>query len=215
MDHGVKGASPTASHERRRRRPVGEPPPLPRDLHGSARVWIVVVILLVLVYWWGRLSGTAGIVQRWMDGVVNDAVVDLRASWRGSLAGDSISSLGWWTLVGLRWCVIVVLVVWKRWRHLAVFAGSVVVVTAVARWFPTAGPEGTGVPGHPSYAAASLAVTLVAVAYGVAPRGRWRLIAQIGSVALCFVVACISILIRQDTASEIVIGLAIGVAIPS
>src|SRR5207245_11759132 len=79
---GALRSVPTGDH--RRRRPVGEPPPLPRDLHGFAPMWIGVVILLALVYWWGRSSGAAGTLQRTIDRIGNEHVSDLSASWRRS-----------------------------------------------------------------------------------------------------------------------------------
>lgn len=84
-----------------------------------------------------------------------------------------------------------VLIAWRRWRHLAVFAGSVVLVAGTVRWFPTAGVKGTGVPGHPSFAAAGVAVTLVAAVYGLVRlvgRGRSPIA---GSVALCIALAVV------------------------
>jgi hypothetical protein len=103
---------------------------------------------------------------------------------------------------------------WKRWRHLAVFVGSAALVAAISRWFPTAGAEGTGLPGHPSYGAAVVAVTLLGVIYAIVPAGGWRLLSQVVSAALCVALGTVLILIREDTLSEIVIGFAIGFAVP-
>ncbi len=209
---GAVSRAPTEDH--RRRRPVGDRGPLPRDLHGFAPLWIGVVVLLALVYWWGRSSGAAGTFQRTVDRIVNEHVSDLSASWQSNVPQVLAHGVGWWVLIGVRWAIVVMLIAWKRWRHLAVFAASAAVVAVIARWFPTAGDLGTGVPGHPSYAAAALAVTLVSVAYGLVPRGRWRLLALVASAALCVGLTAMFILIRQDTPSEIAIGFAIGFAIP-
>src|SRR6266508_1070151 len=69
MAHKVEGGSPaprTSPH--RRRRPVGEPPPLPRDLRGPATLWILTLILLGAIYVWGKYGGpTAGHFQRWLE----------------------------------------------------------------------------------------------------------------------------------------------------
>lgn len=188
---------------------------MPRDLHGFAPLWIAIVILLGLAFVWGRESGAVGALQRSIDGAVDDALVDLSERWNDSPAKDlADAGVGKWIIVLLRWAVVVLLIVWKRWRHLAVFLGSAALVAAVAHWFPTAGVEGTSVPGHPSDAAAALAVTLAAVVYGVAPAGRWRLLAQAASAALCLALGSVLLLTRQDTTSEIAIGFAIGFAIP-
>jgi tRNA A-37 threonylcarbamoyl transferase component Bud32 len=198
----------------RRRRPVGEPPPLPRNLHGFAFLWIGVVVLLALVYWWGRTSGAAGTFQRSVDRIVTEHVPDLSGSWRNGAEKVFPHGIGWWALIVVRWTLIVLFVAWKRWRHLAVFAGSAALVAVVSRWFPTAGQLGTGMQGHPSYAAAALAVTLVSIVYGLVPRGRWRARALIASAVMCVGLAALFVLIRQDSPSEIAIGFGIGFAIP-
>lgn len=203
----------TLPNDRRRRRPVGEPPPLPRDLHGSALFWVGIVFLLTVIYWWGRESHVAGELQRTLDRVVQAHVADLQHGVLGR-TGRRFAGLGLWLLVAIRWGTVVALIAWKRWRHLAVFIGSVALVTATVRWFPTAGQPGTGIPSHASYAAAALAVTLVGVVYGLVPAGRWRRLALLLSVAACVVLACVSILIRTHTPSETAIGFAIGLAIP-
>jgi hypothetical protein len=52
-------AAPTATRVRRRRRPSGEPPPLPRQLHTSGKRWLLLVGVAVVAGCW---SGTCG---RW------------------------------------------------------------------------------------------------------------------------------------------------------
>src|SRR6266511_1224869 len=195
------GAVPRApARDRRRRRPVGERRPLPRDLHGFAPLWICVVVLLGLAYWWGRSSGAAGTFQRTVDRLVNENVSDLSARWRSSVPQVFAHGVGWWVLIGVRWTIVAMLIAWKRWRQLAVFAASAALVAVIARWFPTAGNAGTGVPGHPSYAAAALAVTLVSVAYGLVPKGRWRLLALVASAALCVGLTAMILALTSETA---------------
>jgi tRNA A-37 threonylcarbamoyl transferase component Bud32 len=174
-------------------------------------LWIGIVILLALVYWWGRASGEAGVLQRWVDRSLGHPVASFHED---TTVAKFVDGTGWWMLVAVRWAVIVVFIVWRRWRHLAVFVGSAGLVAVVSRWFPTAGLEGSGIPGRPSYAAASLAVTVVAVVYGLVPAGRKRRLAEVAAAALCVAVAAVFILIQEDTPSEIVIGFAIGLAIP-
>ena len=209
MLSGERRAPVLPSGAHKRRRPVGEPPPLPRDLHGFTPLWIGVVILLALIYWWGRASGAAGVLQRWVDRTLGHPVV---GSHQNSSLAKFMEGIGWWMLVTVRWVINVAFVVWRRWRHLAVFIGSAGFVAAVSRWFPTAGIEGTSIPGHPSLTAATLAVTVVAVVYGLVPSGRTRLLAEIGSAALFAGVAVVLVLAEADTPSEIAVGSAIGFA---
>jgi tRNA A-37 threonylcarbamoyl transferase component Bud32 len=197
----------------RRRRPVGEPPPLPRDLKGSARAWIVVIVLLAVVYEWGKHFGSAGRLQRAVDGWTADLTARGRGGWAGSVARDLGDVFGIWAVVTLRWGVVAALIAWKRWRHLAVFVGSVVLVNVLARWFPSAGVEGSGVNGHPSLAAAGFVVTMLGIVYGLAPSGRWRRIAEAVTVVLCVALGATLLLTGANTFAELIIGFVGGAAI--
>jgi len=211
----ASGAAPGASlGKHRRRRPAGEPPPLPRDLHGFAPLWIAVVLVLALAYWWGRSTGVAGEFQRAVDGFAYRHVPDMSSSWKRGAGRMFAQGVGWQVLIPLRWAMALFLIAWKRWCHLAVFAASVALVEVTVSWFPTAGVQGSGIPSHPSSAAAGVAVTLVTGVYGFAPPGRWRRLALAGSAALCLGLTALWIMTREFTPSEIAMGFAIGFAIP-
>lgn len=207
---------PRDARSGRRRRPVGEPPPLPRDLHGQTPLWIGVLVLLVIGYWWGRWSDLGGRLQRALDTGVDDAIGDLRHSGIAGAASRLVDLAGRWVLlvVLLRWAVVIALIAFKRWRHFAVFVGSVAAIQVLTGWFPTAGSEGTGIAGHPSAAMAGLAVTLLGAVQGLAPHGRWRHLAQMGGAALLASLALVLLITGQSTLSEVVIGLAFGLAVP-
>jgi tRNA A-37 threonylcarbamoyl transferase component Bud32 len=209
----AQGSSTPGIDHPRRRRPVGEPPPLPRDLHGSARLWIITAVLLIAAYAWGKTSPTAGEFQRWLDATVGAHIPNLSAGRFAATGRNLAGTAGLWLLFATRWGIAIALIVWKRWRHLAVFVGSVAVVTIVVRSFPTAGVQ-PSTPKHASYAAASLAVTVMGIVYGLVPAGRSRRLALIVSVAVCMLLAAFSILTRAYTLSEVAVGFAIGFAIP-
>src|SRR5262245_50791478 len=175
MTQHVAGGSPAPDlSPHRRRRPVGEPPPLPRDLRGPTTLWIVAVVLLLVGYVWGKWGGpTGGQFQRWLDRHITSVVPNLSGGRLATTGRALASDVGLWLLIATRWGTAVALIVWKRWRHLAVFVGSVALVTVVSRWFPTAGTR-PSTPNHPAYAAASLAVTVMGVCYGLVPAGRPR-----------------------------------------
>jgi len=149
-----------------------------------------------------------------VDDAVERNLPDLSASWQRWSRDVSFLGLGWWLLVATRWATVIAMIVWKRWRHLAVFAGSVALVVALVHWFPTAGEAGSGIPGHPSEVAAALAVTLVGAIHGLVPAGRWRTVSLVASTLGCAGIAFLWVLTRQGTTSEVVIGFAIGLAVP-
>jgi tRNA A-37 threonylcarbamoyl transferase component Bud32/membrane-associated phospholipid phosphatase len=112
----------------------------------------------------------------WLSGI--------RTHWltRTALVVNGFGSV--YTIRGLRWAAIAVLVVFRRWRHLAVFLGSLVTVSAIAYQLAIAlgrpRPLGitilTGWEGYsmPSLPVAGFAVTLVGITYALVPRGRYR-----------------------------------------
>lgn len=193
---------------------MGEPAPLPRDLRGAAQFWIAVVVLLALGYAIGSLTGVLGRVQRAID----DWAAELLSTTSEGAAGEAgrwvDRMLPWELLIVLRWSVAIAIAAFRRWRHLAVFVGSVVLVTLVARWFPTAGAEGSGVSGEPSEAMAGTAVTMLGIVYGLAPPGRLRTGAMALTGALLAILGAALLLTGENTLSEIAIGLGIGISIP-
>jgi len=198
----------------RRRRPVGEPAPLPRDLSGAAPLWVVVLLLLAAGYAVGNITGLLGRAQRTIDSLVADMLATPRQGSPGD-AGRLIDRLlPWELLIVLRWTVAIALGASRRWRHLAVFVGSVAVVTVVAGWFPTAGIVGTGISGRPSEAMAGTAVTMLGVVYGLSPPGSLRRLAIAATGLVLATLAAGLLLTSENTLSEILIGLAIGTAIP-
>jgi tRNA A-37 threonylcarbamoyl transferase component Bud32 len=167
-----------------RRRPSGEAPPLPRELGGSGKF-----LLLIIAYFASVLLGVLffapfeRLFERW------DAE---RMRWLASIRTDALTS--WmlaigllasrWTIRALRWSAFGGLIVFRRWRHLVVLIGSIVVVEIVAYQTSLfiARPRPLGVQtlgswsgfSMPSRPIAGLAVTLVGISYSFIPSGRWR-----------------------------------------
>src|SRR6266511_537668 len=172
---------------RGRRRPTGEPPPLPYHLQTSGIGWLiagVAVVALTIAVFARGLHGLATDVT-----VADDAVVkwltDLHAPglvgvWRALAA---ISS--WWILNGLWVGLLVALLVLRRFRHLIIFMILVQLIPLVVEaWVSPISqrPRPFGVvirAGWGGWALPSLQITffalgLVTVLYTMAPEGRWR-----------------------------------------
>jgi tRNA A-37 threonylcarbamoyl transferase component Bud32 len=171
-------------HGARRRRPSGEPPPLPRDLGRSGRFWIVVVAVLMITVVGGMLFEPFTRFFNGIDAAVTRFAAGLRVSVVDELAKGVDVLASRWTIRGIRWGTIVVLLVFRRWRHLAVFLGALIVCEAVTYQLSlyTARPrpydvvilapwQGFSMPSRPI---AGLAVSLIGVLYTVVPHGRFR-----------------------------------------
>jgi tRNA A-37 threonylcarbamoyl transferase component Bud32 len=169
---------------RMRRRPSGEPPPLPRELGRSGKFWLIMtayflsVLLGVLLF-----DNLLGIFDRfdtarlrWFATIRTDWLTDI-AEWLNVLGSR-------WTIRVLRWVTIIALVWFKRWRHLFVFLGSVLVVELVIYEIETllARPRPLGIEilgdwegfAMPSGPVAALAGTLVGMIYSLVVPGRPR-----------------------------------------
>ena len=207
----------------RERRPSGQPPPLPRELGRSGRFWLLVLGYIVLT-----VVGVAVFspMERLFEGWDTERlrwVIALRTPWltHGMLAVNLLASS--WTIRVLRWSTIAALVGFRRWRHLLVFLGSILVLEIVAyqisilllrpRPFgvrPLAGWQGFSMPSRPL---ASLAVTLTGIVYALVVQGRPREIAKwvIGAVLALAFFSRVYLAVDQPTSAGF--GAVLGVAI--
>ena len=207
----------------RERRPSGQPPPLPRELGRSGRFWLLVLGYIVLtVVGVAVFSPMERLFEEW-DTERLRWVIAVRTPWltHGMLAVNLLASS--WTIRVLRWSTIAALVGFRRWRHLLVFLGSILVLEIVAyqisilllrpRPFgvrPLAGWQGFSMPSRPL---ASLAVTLTGIVYALVVQGRPREIAKwvIGAVLALAFFSRVYLAVDQPTSAGF--GAILGVAI--
>jgi tRNA A-37 threonylcarbamoyl transferase component Bud32/membrane-associated phospholipid phosphatase len=212
------------SGERIHRRPSGSPPPLPREIGVSGRLLLLLVVLATVTTLVAVAAESGAAVFDRLDSAFLRRVASFRFDPLTDLmqAIDGLASR--WPLRLLRWGTILVLVVYKRWRHLLVFAGVVVGVELVAfqmaRSVGRARPfgveiltdwEGFSMPSRP---VASLAVTLFGMAYALVPAGRPRYLAKWvagGCVAALWVARTY---LGVDHLTDLVFGVLLGVTVP-
>ncbi|HEY7660948.1 MAG TPA: hypothetical protein VIC58_10160 [Actinomycetota bacterium] len=177
-------ADPGPPGGRRRRRPSGEAPPLPYELGRSGKFWLFMVayfmsLLLGVVFF----PSLEDLFSRW------DAQ---RTEWLARLRTPSLTNIALvvnglaatWTIRVLRWGTIAVLIGFRRWRHLFVFLGAILVTEGVVVYLslflarerpfdiPILAPwQGYALPSRPM---AGLAVTLVGIAYSLVVPGIAR-----------------------------------------
>lgn len=189
VEEGRRSRIPGRSTPRRRRRPSGEPPPLPRKLGRSGKIWIglvayVAVLLIVIIFFFQPL---AEILDRF-DSLRLQGLATLRTDWLTDWM-SLVNGLGSrWTIRALRWGTIIVLIGFRRWRHLFVFLGSILFVELVSYqlsiFLARHRPLGVRIIGDwegfsmPSRPVAGLAVTLIGMAYALVVSGRARSVAK-------------------------------------
>jgi tRNA A-37 threonylcarbamoyl transferase component Bud32/membrane-associated phospholipid phosphatase len=213
-----------AAPARRLRRPSGEAPPLPRSLHTSGRWWLVATGV-VMVLWAAALSN---LPTRLRIVAIDDAVVQRLAELRTAVLTEvmlAVHALGSrWTIRALYWATVIVLLVFRRFRHLFVFVGATLAVigvnAALVYAFQRPRPYGVEILGdwtgfaHPSQPVAVLTATLLSMLYSLAPQGRVR---QLGKPAIGVLVGALSlalVYLAVNSPTDVIIGAIIGVTIP-
>jgi tRNA A-37 threonylcarbamoyl transferase component Bud32/membrane-associated phospholipid phosphatase len=209
-----------------RRRPTGEPPPLPHHLQTSGVGWLVAAIVLValaIVVFVRGMRGPAIAVT-----VADDAVVrwlnGLDAPWFVAVMRVLAALCSWWVLNILLAGLIVTLLVLRRFRHLIIFLILANVVTSVAynmgavaqRPRPFGVEIGTGWGGWamPSVQLTALSAMLVSMLYTLVPEGRWRNVGKWAVTALVALAALGRIALGADAPTDVLVGVAIGVTLP-
>ena len=210
----------------RRRRPSGEKAPLPRELQASGIFWLVAGITVVLTWislfawpettnWWTDRDLS---VLRWLE--------DLRTA-TATTVMKALHALGSaWAIRPLRWATVLVLVVYKRWRHL--FAG--LVAFAVVHEISAGLADAVGRPrpfveiigswsgySHPSIPVARLSITLAVIGFALIPRGRWRnwwfVLSSVAVAALAAARMYLGVDHPTDAVMAALLGIAVGVLV--
>jgi membrane-associated phospholipid phosphatase/tRNA A-37 threonylcarbamoyl transferase component Bud32 len=210
--------------DRRRRRPTGAAPPLPKSVGRTGTLWLVAVAALLC---WVIVLFASPAARRLTDRVDSAAlrqIAQLRTGWLTDVM-TAIDRVGTgWSLTALAVGTIVLQMVFRRWRHLFTFLASFVVlqvvgatlyqnvsrprpydVTAIGRW------AGYSFPSPP---VGVLAAVLVGVAYALVPAGRARRWAKVAIAAVLGVLAFARLYLGVDHPFDVLVGLVLGVAIP-
>jgi tRNA A-37 threonylcarbamoyl transferase component Bud32/membrane-associated phospholipid phosphatase len=220
-------APPDSRRGRRRRRPTGEPPPLPRHLESTGFGWMVaavgLVTLTLLVFTAGRYG--RGVSFTVVDTWVVERLAALRTPGLTSFVRGLHGLLGsLWTVKVLAWSTLIVLVVYKRFRHLIVGLISFQVVSLAVLGLSAAvrrpRPFGVEIEGTwagwamPSRPVAYLSAVLVIMLYSLVPKGRWRQAGKWVATGLVTLLALVRMYLGVDAPSDVLVGAALGVTIP-
>ena len=220
---GLPADSP-AQRTRRQRRPTGAPPPLPHPVVISTTAWLVLAAVILACAFvfsartpWLRTGDQA-------DTWLLHRLAAVRTPWLTDVAsGIKEAGTSWWvTVIGL--CVVVLTMIFRRGRHLLVFLGSLFFLEVVGKWiyFGLSRPRPYGVAiisswggySAPSPPVAVLTIFLVAAVYCLVVPGRLRAYAK-AAVAVVVATFCLARLyLAVDHPDDVLLGVALGVAIP-
>jgi tRNA A-37 threonylcarbamoyl transferase component Bud32/membrane-associated phospholipid phosphatase len=209
---------------KKRRRPSGEAPPLPRQLRASGKYWLALsffaLVSWIVIFFVDEVSLQATRVDlailRGISEIRTGVMTDLMR-WIHALGSE-------WAIGALRWGTLLVLLFFKRFRHLFVFLGAVLgvgfVCTIVAQNIVRARPVGIDILGHwegaahPSRPVAAVAATLIGIAYALVPPGRLRWWAKWASGFSIGALALSRLYLAVDHPTDVIVGIIVGVSIP-
>jgi tRNA A-37 threonylcarbamoyl transferase component Bud32 len=221
---GVASRPQRVSRAGRRRRPSGEAPPLPRTLNRSGRLWLTAAGA-VLVLWAGVVVNQPTAVRALE---IDHAVAEWFAGMRTGVLTDvmqAVHALGSrWTGRVLFWVTVAALVALRRFRHLFVFLGATLAVTALTGLFAYLyvwpRPLGVEILGdwsgyaNPSRPVAALTALLMGMLYSLVPAGRLRRLGKPVIVALVTALSVSLVYLAVNSPSDVLIAVVIGVTIP-
>jgi membrane-associated phospholipid phosphatase/tRNA A-37 threonylcarbamoyl transferase component Bud32 len=207
---------------RRQRRPTGAPPPLPKTIGLTGKLWLGAVLVVVVsgVIW---LHFATGPLDHF-DAAIIRSVTSTRTPRLDSWANHLNSSGSRWGLAILGLLTVALTIVFRRWRHLIVFLVSLAVlalvlpilyitaarprpysVTAIGHW------EGFSAPSQP---VAALAAILMGFIYMLVVPGRPRWYAKLAIIAILAGVALNRIYLGINHPTDLAFAIILGVAIP-
>ena len=217
------GDGPAAGRAHRQRRPTGAPPPLPHPATITTTAWLVLAAVALAAASvaaqeapWLRIDDRAG---TW---VLRQLAV-IRTPWLTHVAnGINVAGSGWGaTVLGLS--VVALTIAFRRWRHLAVFAGSLLFLEVAGKWIydGLSRPRPYGVPIIGSWAGyasvsppvAFLTFCLMGAVYCLAVPGRARSRAKAAAAAVVAVFVLARLYLGVDHPDDVLLGAALAVAV--
>ena len=217
------GAAP-AQRTARQRRPTGAPPPLPHPFRVTTTAWLLLAVAIVTCAFlfsqhtaWLRLDDRA---NTWLLRRLADA----RTPWLTSLASGIKEAGSGWGVTGVGLSVVALTMIFRRWRHLLVFLGSLFFLVIVGQWiyFALSRPRPYGVTiidswggySAPSPPVVVLTIFLMGAVYCLVVPGRPRAYAK-AAVAVVLTVFCLARLyLAVDHLDDVLLAVALGVAVP-
>jgi tRNA A-37 threonylcarbamoyl transferase component Bud32 len=208
----------------RRRRPSGEPPPLPRPVNRSTRWYLLLGAATVGLWLALTVSASSSVITR-ADLVVVRAVTQLRTPWATRTWRAVDGAMTDWMVPIVAWATIGTMLVFRRFQHLATYLAVVLTATlatsAVELWLGRMRPAGVAILGgwegyaHPSRPVVRVALVLTGALFTLVPPGRRRLrIASVSAAALA-ALGVARLYLAVDHPTDVLAALVLGAALPA
>ena len=214
---------PAVHKTRRQRRPTGAPPPLPHPVPITTTAWLVFVAIVLAGAFvasqhtpWLRVEDRVG---TWML----RQLAGIRTPWLTDVANAiKVAGTGWGVTV-VAASVIVLTMIFRRWRHLLVLMGSALFlgIAGYLIYHALSSPRPYGVPiitSWAGYAAGSppvavLTIFLMGAVYCLVVPGRPRDYAKIAVAVVIAVFGLARLYLGVDYPGDVLLAVALAVAI--
>jgi tRNA A-37 threonylcarbamoyl transferase component Bud32 len=207
----------------RRRRPSGEPPPLPRHIDRSTR-WYLLLAVLAGALWVAMSAEPAlGAITR-ADLAMLHVVAATRSDPLTHVMRGVDALCSPWTVRVVAWVTIAALVALRRFPHLAayliIFLAAELAATAIALGIGRMHPVGIPILGpwqgyaQPARPVVALALILAGILYTLVPAGRWRNRGKLAAALVLGAVCTARLYLAIDAPTDQVTALIIGWALP-
>lgn len=207
-----------------RRRPSGEPPPLPRELDTAALTWAAAFGFWVLLWAWFFLFGGDDL-GTWItkrDLAVMGPVVDHRAEWLDPAMQVVNRFALHWAVPVFGWATIAAGLATRRIRHLIIHLGVLCLIAVlwavVAAEIQRSRPINVDIIGvwdsyaHPSRPIALVTPILIALVLTVTPAGPIRHRAYIATGGILGLLGFAQIYVGVEHPTDVAVSVSMGVA---
>ncbi len=207
----------------RRRRPSGEPPPLPHHVDRTVRWYLAALVAVALLELAVAKTSFLARVDA-LDDPITRAFAAARSTALTRVAVDVDAVLTGPTLIAVTWATIAALIATRRVRHLLTYLVvwlAVSLLTAeLAAVLGRPRPAGVVILAdwhgyaHPSRPITALAMVLAGALYTLVPVGRPRVIYRCVAAALLGLEMAARVYLGVDAFTDALAGLAFGWALP-
>jgi membrane-associated phospholipid phosphatase len=216
-------AASAVRRTRRQRRPTGAPPPLPRRIAVTTTAWVALAAILVTgAFLVSERAPWRAALDRASTWILQQ-LATIRTPWLTHVAnGINGVGLDWAPLIGV--VVVLLIMVFRRWRHLLVLLFCLFFLEIVVNWIydGLSRPRPFGVPiiggwdgySAPSAPVAALTFFLMGAVYCLAVPGRPRSYAKAGTAVVVALFCLARLYLAVDHPDDVVFGVALGVAVP-
>jgi tRNA A-37 threonylcarbamoyl transferase component Bud32 len=208
----------------RRRRPSGEPPPLPRSINRSTR-WYLLLGAATVALWLALAFTPSNAVVTRIDLAVVRALAHLRTPWATSAWRSVDAAMTDWLVPIVGWGTIAVLLAFRRFQHLAAYLvvvlAAALTTSAVALWLGRMRPAGVAILGdwdgyaQPSRPVTRAAFLLTGALFTLVPAGRWRARGTWLAAAALVLLGVARVYLALDHPTDVLAALVAGGALPA